>query len=136
MDDAMDSRIKFLEVPGQFHGRSNDIAITCKQHMRACEALAKRLAVENPKTKQEFEKVEYYKDFVIKTAQLNDQVLGLVDYTQSLLNEMMDDATLLAEAKVKDTLKFQSDTIEVLIEQRESLVKMLYELRRDQIINK
>lgn len=136
MDEAKDSRMKYYDMPIEFHGRANHIALTCKQHMRTCEALARRLATENPKSKNEFEKVEFYKDFVIKTAQLNDQVLGLVDYVQGLLNAMVADLTLMDEAKAKDTLKFQSDTIDALIDQRESLVKMLYELRSNQINNK
>lgn len=131
MQEFKDSRLKYYEMPGQFKGRANDISITCKQHLRACEQLAKRLARENPRSSTEFEKLEYYKDFVIKTSQLNEQVLGLLDYTHELLSAIAADSSLLADAKEKDTLRLQSETVEVLIQQREKLVKDLYDSRRN-----
>lgn len=126
-----DARLKYIEMPNQFKGRANEISLTCKQHLRTCEALAKRLAFEKPKTKQEFEKVEYYKDFVIKTSQLNDQVLGLLDYVHGLLNAIAKDSALLDEAKTKDTLRLQSETIELLYQQNEKLVKDLHDAIRE-----
>jgi hypothetical protein len=126
-----DARLKYIEMPNQFQGRANEISLTCKQHLRTCEALAKRLAFEKPKTKQEFEKVEYYKDFVIKSAELNEQVLGLVEYTHSLLSSIAADSVLLEEAKTKDTLRLQSETIELLYQQNDKLVKDLHERLRE-----
>jgi hypothetical protein len=126
-DEFPDARLKYIEMPNQFKGRANEIALTCKQQLRTCEALAKRLAMERPKTKPEFDKVEYYKDFVIKTSQLNDQVLGLLDYVQSLLSEIAADSTLLDDAKTKDTLRLQSETIELLYQRNDQLTKDLHE---------
>jgi hypothetical protein len=131
MDDAIDSRTKYYEMPTQFKGRANDISLTCKQHLRTCEALAKKLAAEKPKTPQEFEKIEYYKNFVIKTSQLNEQVLGLLEYTHGLLSAISVDSTLLEEAKIKDTLRIQSETLGLLYEQNDKLVKELYDIRRN-----
>lgn len=125
----MDSRLKYIELPNQFRGRANDIALTCKQQFRVCEQLAVRLAKEKPRTPQEFEKNEYLKDFVIKTSQLNEQVIGLLDYVQDLLNSIAADSSVVADAKMKDTLMFQSQTIEILTHQRETLVKDLYEAK-------
>jgi hypothetical protein len=133
MDEAMDSRLKYLEMPDQFKGRANDISLTCKQHLRACEQLAVRLAKERPKNPQEFERLEYYKDFVIKTSQLNEQVLGLLDYCHELLNQIANDYRTVGEAKMKDILRFQSDTIEILTNQRDQLVKDLYDERKRNI---
>lgn len=125
-----DARLRYLEMPMQFRGRANDIALTAKQHLRTCEALAKRLASERPKTKQEFDKIEYYKDFVIKTSELNDQVIGLLDYTRDLLNTIAADSALLEDAKVKDTLRLQSETIELLYQRNDKLEKDLHEQLR------
>lgn len=125
-----DARLKYLEMPRQFQGRAQEISLTCKQHLRICEALAKRLATERPKTKQEFDKVEYYKDFVIKTSELNDQVIGLLDYTRDLLNTIAADSALMEEAKVKDTLRLQSETIELLYQRNDKLEKDLHEQLR------
>jgi hypothetical protein len=129
-DEFKDSRLKYVEMPGHFQGRASDISLTCKQHLRTCEALANRLAQERPSTPKEFEKLEYYKDFVIKTAQLNEQVLGLLDYTHNLLNAIAADTALLVEAKTKDTLRMQSETIEWLYEQNDALTKELHEYCR------
>lgn len=128
--EETDSRLKFLELPNQFKGRANDIALTCKQQFRVCEQLAVRLARERPKNQQEFEKNEYLKDFVIRTSQLNEQVLGLLDYCHELLNQIATDTNATAQAKEKDTLNFQSDTIRILTEQRDNLVKDLYDERK------
>lgn len=125
-----DARLRYLEMPMQFRGRANDIALTAKQHLRTCEALAKRLASERPKTKQEFDKVEYYKDFVIKTSELNDQVLGLLDYVRDLLNAIAADSLLLEEARMKDTIRMQSETLEYLYQQNDDLVKSLHDQLR------
>lgn len=133
MQEFPDSRIKYIEMPNQFKGRANDISITCKQHYRTCQQLAQRLAKENPKNQQEFEKIEYYKDFVVKTSQLNDQVLGLLDYIHDLLNEIAADSTLLDDAVMKDTLRLQSETIELLTSKRDNVTYELFESRRNQI---
>jgi hypothetical protein len=134
--EQIDSRLKYMEMPNQFKGRANEIALTAKQQLRTCEQLAKRLAMEKPKTPNEFEKIEYYKNFVIRTAQLNEQVLGLLDYTHGLLSAMAADSTLLAEAKIKDTLRFQSDTIELMQQENDKLVKTIYDLKRAEIASK
>lgn len=125
-----DARIKYVEMPRQFEGRANEIALTCKMHLRTCESLAKRLATEKPKNKQEFEKIEYYKDFVIRTSQLNDQVLGLLDYTHKLLSEIAADTALIDEAKQKDTLRLQSETIVWYMDLNDKLMNELHDQLR------
>lgn len=136
MQEFKDSRLKYLEMSTAFSAKINELTLTCKQHLRTCEALAKRLAAENPKTQKEFDKIEFYKDFVIKTSQMNDQAISLVKYTQEIFESILSDSSLLIEADVKDTLRLQSESIEVLTNQREELVKMVYELRRDKITSK
>lgn len=125
-----------VAMPRIFRDRANEINLTCKQHLRTCEQLAKRLAMEKPKTQQEFEKIEFYKDFVIKSSRMNEQVLGLLDYTCNLLNAIAGNSELLAGLKASDSLRMQSDTIEILTEQREKLIKEIYDIRRDQIAAK
>lgn len=129
-EEVKDSRLKFLELPGQFKGRANDISLNCKQHLRICQQLAVRLAREKPKSGPDFEKNEYLKDFVIKSSQLNENVLNLLDYVQQVVNEIANDYETVSTAKEKDTLRFQSDTIEILTQQRETLVKDLYDERK------
>lgn len=129
-DEAKDSRLKFIELPRQFRGRANEVNLNCKQHLRVCEQLAVRLAREKPKTQQEFEKNEYLKDFVIKSSQLNENILNLLDYVQGVLNEIAGDSEAVATALTKDTIRLQAETVEILINQREELVKNLYEEKR------
>lgn len=133
LNEFPDARLKYMAMPEQFKGRANEISVTCKQHLRTCGALAKRLAAENPKTQAEFEKIEYYKDFVIKTSQLNDQVLGLLDYTSDLLNEIAGDSMLILDAITKDRLRLQSENIVLLMQRNEQLVNDLHELKRNQV---
>ena len=128
-----DNRLKYLEMPRQFKDRANDITLTCKQHLRICEQLAVRLAKEKPKTAQEFEKNEYLKNFVIKSSRLNEEVLGVLDYTLALLNEIANDYKILQQAQIKDTLRLQSETVEILIQQRDQLVNDLYDVKRQLI---
>lgn len=130
-NEFKDARLKYVDMPKQFENRANEISLTCKQHLRTCEQLAVRLSREKPKNPQEFEKLEFYKDFVIKSSQLNDQVLGLLDYVHGLLNAIAKDYTLLDEAKTKDTLRLQSETIELLYQQNEKLVKDLHDAIRE-----
>lgn len=130
----MDSRLKFVELPDQFKNRANDIILTCKQHLRTCEQLAIRLSREKPKTSQEFEQLEFYKDFVIKTSQLNEQVLGLVEYTYDLLNQIANDNRTVKQSLEKDTIRLQSETIEILTEQRDRLIKEIHDSRRNSFL--
>lgn len=126
-NEFKDARLKYVEMPKEFHNRANDINLTCKQQFRVCQQLAVRLAKERPKTPQEFEKNEYLKDFVIKTSQLNEQVLGLLSYTQDLLNAIAADSSVVELALQNDTLRLQSETIEILTQQREDLIQQVYD---------
>src|SRR5690606_4466967 len=87
-----DSRMwKYLELPKEFQRRAGEIDLTAKQHARVIERLAKHLARQKPKTPEEFERVEYLKDFAIKSATMNDQVIDLLAYLRDRLNEIYND---------------------------------------------
>jgi len=131
--DEKDSRLKYVEMPREFRHRANDIHILCKQSLRACEVLAKKIT--NAKTKDhiEFEKNEALKDFVLKTSQANEKTLELLIYINGFLAEIAEDAKVLIDGAIlRDKLKDQSLKIENLIEHRESLVKNLYDSRKNQ----
>lgn len=132
MDEAKDKRLKYLELPRVFHDRANMVSLTAKQHLRICQQLAVRLAKEKTKTPAEFERNEYMKDFVIKSAQLNEDTLTLLTYVEGVLNEIAADHSLSDKAKQLDTLTFQSDTIQILTRQRDDLVKDLYDEKKRQ----
>jgi len=135
--DQRDKRLKYIDVNQVFHNRSNDMKLRLKQSNRACEELAKTLAKAKPKDSEGFEKVEKLKDYVIKTSALNDEVIQFIDYIHGLLMEIGEDSKVLIEGAVlRDKLMMQSDTIEMLISQREEDFKTIYELRKDKINSK
>lgn len=135
--DQRDKRLKYVDINQVFHNRANSIVLACKQSNRACEELAKVLKNTKVKDAAQFEKVEKYKEYVIKTSALNDQVIELVDYIHGLLVEVGEDSkTLIEGAVIRDRLMMQSDTIEMLTSQREEDFKMIYEFRKNQINSK
>lgn len=135
--DQRDKRLKYIDINQVFHNRSNDIRLRCKQSNRACEDLAKTLSKAKPKDAEGFEKVEKLKEYVLKTSQLNDEILGLVDYIHGFLLDLGKDAQILIDGAVlRDKLMQQSDTIEMLISQREEDFKTIYEFRKNQINSK
>lgn len=135
--DQRDKRLKYLDINQVFHNKTTDIRLRCKQSNRACEELAKTLAKAKPKDAEGFEKVERMKEYVLKTSQLNDEILGLVDYMHGFLLDLSKDAQILIDGAVlRDKLMMQSDTIEILTSQREEDFQTIYELRKNQINSK
>lgn len=131
MEDRKDRKLKYVEMPGVFYGKASDIKIACKQQILACERLAKHLVKKQAKNGKEFEQDEWLKDFVLKTAELNDKTLELLDYIHSLLKDVSNDAQVLIKgSEIRDQLRDQSDTITTLIATRETLINNLNDLRR------
>lgn len=121
---------KYLELPTEFKLRSIEVDVTCKQHMRVIERLAKHLAREKPKTAQEFERVEYLKDFCVKSAQLNEQVIGLLEYLTERLNEMYRDYKQFAEgARSVRIIRDQDERLKVITRERDELQNQLNDAR-------
>lgn len=134
MDDEKDSRLKYMEMPREFHHRANEIYIAAKQSLRTCEIAAKALAKEKPKTPADFERVEAMKEFLLTTAKSNEKVLDLLKYLNGFLQDIATDAKVLIDgAIIRDRLRDQSSTIEILMQQRDNAVKDIYDLRKDQI---
>lgn len=130
-NEFKDNLLKYVEFPKRFHHMANEILITHKQHLRACEKLAKYLGTVKPKGAKEFEQNEWLKDFVIKTAQNNESTIVLLEYVQALLSEVNQDALMLIDgANVQNQLRDQSDAILMLRNSREELVKMLYKQKK------
>jgi len=118
-----DSRQKYLDISTAFNNRATEIDLFCKQSQRICEMLANHLAKEKPKTAKEFERVEYLKDFVLKTSKNNEATLELLLYIKGFLIDILDDSKVLMEGAIlRDKLKFQSDTIELLQETQNKMV--------------
>lgn len=118
-----DSRQKYLDISQTFNSRATEIDLFCKQSQRVCELLASRLASKKPKTPAEFENNEYWKDFVLKQAQNNQATIELISWMKGLLIDVLEDSKVLMDGAVlRDKLKFQSDTIEVMINEREKQV--------------
>lgn len=126
-----DSRLKYFELFETFEYQANEIRMACKMSQRACEALARRVGSVNAKTPAEFEKIEKLKEFITTTSVTNERVIDMLSFTQQKLMEIASDCTDLLEiAKLKDTLKFQSDTITLLIQENDKITSLRDEVRR------
>lgn len=133
-DEFKDKRLKYVDAPKIFNQRANDINITAKQHLRACEKLAKHLANKKSKNPKEFEQDEYMKDFVVKSAALNEKTIVLIDYMAEFLTQIAQDATvLIGGAKIMDIVRDQSEAIVLITETRDKLVKDIYEMKKDEL---
>lgn len=131
-DEWIDRRLKYIELPHVFYNQANEVNLKAKQHLRACERLAKHLAGKKSTSPKEFEQDEWLKDFVVKTADLNEAMLTLLDYTHSRLTEIAQDAlSLLEGGKLQDLIRDQSDAIVMLQNQRDKLIKDLYDICRN-----
>lgn len=134
MHDEKDSRLKYVEMPREFYLRANEINIACRQMLRSGEEIAKQLSRAKVKDGPEFERNEALKDFVLKSAQSTEKMLELLTYMTGFLNDIASDAKVLIEGAIlRDKLKDQSLKIESLMDHRDSLVKSLYDSRKDKI---
>lgn len=121
-----DSRLKYVEISNEFNNRATQVDLFCKQSQIICTKLAKKLATENPKTQHEFERSEYLKEFVMKTAKNNEATVELLMYIKGFIQDIMDDSAVLIEGAVlRDKLKDQSTTIEILMQTQTDLVNDL-----------
>lgn len=126
-----DSKHKYIDLFKEFEYRANDIRIKCKVSQRNCESLAKLVAAAKPKNSGEFEKTEALKAFIASTSEANEKMIEMLTSTQNYLIEIASDCTDLLEiAKLKDRLKFQSDTIEILMNQEKRVIELRDEVRR------
>lgn len=122
-----DRRLKYVELPRTFHARANEIDITSKQHLRHCHKLAQQLAGRKAKTSEEFERIEAFKEFVIKSADLNEKTIELLAYVQSVLQEIADDVQpLCQDSFIHDRLRDQSEALMMAWQQRDTLINVLY----------
>lgn len=122
--DAIDKRMKYLDMPREFKARAQDVELSCKMSQRMCEEIAKRLARTNPKTAEEFERVEKWKELVLTTSQANDKMVEMLEFVHKFLQDVATDAkTLIDGAELRNKLEMQSETIEILM-QRPEIVKV------------
>lgn len=122
--DAIDKRMKYLDMPREFKARAQDVELSCKMSQRMCEEIAKRLARTNPKTAEEFERVEKWKELVLTTSQANDKMVEMLEFVHKFLQDVANDAkTLIDGAELRNKLEMQSETIEILM-QRPEIVKV------------
>lgn len=122
LDEYKDKRLKYVELPTAFRAKASKIDVDCKISMRRCEELAKIIARERPKTPAEFERHQATEAFINATATANEDTLGLLRYLHGFLTEVMADAKHLIEGAIlRDKLRDQSDTIEILMEQTRTI---------------
>lgn len=132
MDDFKDRRLKYVDLPRVFHVKANEITIVSKQQLKTCEKLAIHLSKQKPKTPKDFEQNEWLKDFVMKTAKLNEETISLLEYLQATIQEISDDAQALKEgASALDVIRDQQDTIKCIQQVRDNAVQAVYELRKN-----
>lgn len=133
MAEPDESRLwKYLELPQTFQRVAGEIDITSKQHLRICEKVAKHLARQRPKTPNEFEQVEYLKEFVVKSADLNEKTIQLLGFLKETIQEITNDAKALSDgANLNRIMRDQGERIGQLIEERYELNKRYHDLRRE-----
>lgn len=132
MQQTDDSRMwKYLELPQEFQRRAGEIDLTAKQHARIIERLAKHLARQRPKAPEEFERVEYLKEFAVKSAVLNDQVINLLAYLRDRINEMYADYEAFRDgARLSRVIRDQGERLDQITNERDELENELNELKR------
>jgi hypothetical protein len=129
-----DSRQKYLDISEAFNNRATEIELFCKQSQRICELLANRLSTKKVKTPVEFENNEYWKDFIMKTAQNNERTIELMNYMRGFLTDILEDSKVLMDGAIlRDKLKFQSDSIELIGMKEDEKVKTLYQNKLNEI---
>lgn len=132
-NEFKDRRLKYVDAPKVFNQKANDINITAKQHLRACAQLAKHLSNKKSKNPKEFEQDEWMKDFVVKSAALNEKTIAIIDYMAEFLTQIAQDASILIEgSKIMDIVRDQSEAITLISETRGNLVKDVYEMKKDE----
>jgi hypothetical protein len=134
MSDFKDRRLKYVELPKAFHAKASEINVTSKQHLRACEKLASHLSRQKPGNPKEFEQNEWLRDFVIKSADLNDKTVALLDYLKVTIQEIADDAqNLMPGAQILDRLKDQEEAVLLAWGIRDKAINDLYESRKNKL---
>ena len=129
--DEPQKPLKYLEIANQFKHLADETRVRTKLSQATLEKVAKHLARQSPKDGPEFERVEFLKDFVVKTADANESVLKLIEMAHNGFTEIYQDIEALVNvAFLQDRLKDQSDTILVLTAQRDEAIKALYENRK------
>lgn len=122
-DSDKDSRLKYVEIGRVFRDRASSVDLQCKISSRVCKKLAGALAKMRPTTPLEMERNEYLKEFVLKTSSANDEMLQLIDWMKGFIEDIQKDSQVLIDGAIlRDKLKFQSDTIEILINQRDQVI--------------
>jgi hypothetical protein len=131
-----DSRQKYVDISIAFNNRATELDLFCKQSQRICERVAKRLATERPKTPLEFERQEYLKEFVLKTSQTNERTIELLGYVKGFLEDILEDSKVLIDGAIlRDKLKFQSATIEILMNQSDVEMQRIYTEKKNEILS-
>jgi small-conductance mechanosensitive channel len=131
MTEPDESRLwKYLELPQEFQMQAGEIDIVSKQQLRICAKLAAHLAKQRPKTGKDFEMNEWLKDFVMKSADLNDKTIHLLDYLKSTIQEICNDAKALKDgANLNRIIRDQGEKIEVVMKERDELQTQLNDIR-------
>lgn len=125
---------KYLELPQVFQQKAGEINVTCKQHLRICERLAAHVAKQRPKTPKDFEWVEYLKDFVLKSVELSEKTIQMIDYIRTTVQAVCDDATALKEgARLNAVIRDQGEKIETLIKERDEFLHKYYGIRKNRL---
>lgn len=113
-----DSRLKYLEISDAFNARATEVDLFCKQSQLICEKLAKKLSREKADPRN-----EYLREFVVKVAKNNERTIELLSYMKGFLQDILNDSQVLIDGAIlRDKLKDQSITIEVLMETQNKLV--------------
>jgi hypothetical protein len=134
MTEPDESRIwKYLELPQVFQMKAGEIDINSKQHLRTCERLAAHAAKQRPKTPKEFEYNEWLKDFVMKSADLNEKTIQLLDYLKTTIQEICNDTKALRDgANLNRIMRDQSEKILQTMKERDDLQTQLNDIRATQ----
>lgn len=135
--ERYDKRLKYIDLPRVYSKSANEIEIKVKQSNRVLVSLAKHLSKYKPKDGLDFERNEFLKDFVVKTSEVNESVLKLICELRGMVQEIADDSkTLIEGAEIRNQIKMQSENILIYMDMYEQAAKEIYDIRRNQILNK
>lgn len=129
-----DSRLKYVDMGKTFANHAGAIARQTKISQATCERLASHLSKQKPRTPEEFERVEYLKNFVLETSTLNEMTITLIDYIHGLLSDIATDSEVLIEGAIlRDKLHYQSETLELMIQDRDKHVQHIYDKKIEEL---
>lgn len=118
-----DSLLKYIDLQKDFRGKAAEIEIAVRQSQSVITKLAPHLASFKGKDHKEIERNDFLKEFCIKTAQTNENVLSALESFKVTFQQILSDLELVVAAKQANTLIYQSEVIKEIMADIDNRVK-------------